>query len=437
MMGFILAIGLAGSALVPSPSVPHYRLSVEIDPASHHIVVEGRIDGHSCDEPHRLYLNRALRLTRFRVAGHDAAVRMDTAAKPAPWTRTTRPLVFECRPGPIELSYEGALPDTVSEVNLIAADLVELAGYTGWYPMDPAVPAFTYDLQLTLPAGWVVASGGRVRPGRAAGGRQTTRIVTEAPGMDIAFVASPGLVLRRARSGSATVEVYSVTADSALAEGAVANLQHALDLYSGWFGPPGTGSLPTRFVYSPRGGWGYSRLPLMIVSAAYARDLAGKPLGNASILQGTAHELGHFWWQIADTKTPDDWINEGGAEYSAFSAATRLFGGEIRDSLLARYRRDAARARTGTPIAATTNQSPDRYINHYEKPTLLFAAVERTTGSEKLLAFLRSFHAAHAGGRRDATTAAFLADARSALGEDVAARIERCVTGAWTPDCAD
>ncbi len=434
MMGFILAIGLAASAALASPTVPHYRLAVDIDPATHRIAVRGRIEGHPCDAPHRLYLNQAFRLTRFRVAGQDAAVRLDTAAPPAQWTRATRPLVFECRPGPIEFAYEGVLADTTSGVNMIAADLVELAGYTGWYPLDPAVPTFTYELELTLPAGWVVASGGRTTSGRSAGGRQSTKVVSETPGMDIAFVASPGLVLRQARSGTARVEVYSVAADSVLAQGAVQNLQRALELYTGWFGPPGTGPLPTRFVYSPRGGWSYSRLPLLIVSAAYARDLAGKPLGNAGILQGTAHELGHFWWQIADTKTPDDWINEGGAEFSAFSAASRLFGGEIRDTLLARYRRDAAHARTATAIAATTNDSPDRYVNHYEKPALLFAAVERSTGSERLLGFLRSFHAAHAG-RRDATTAAFLADARGALGADMGALLERCLTRPWTEDC--
>ncbi len=434
MFGLTLATALAISAFPQTPPTPHYRLAADIDPERHHIAVRGRIEGRPCDGAHRLYLNQAFRLTRFRVAGHDTPIRLDSTAAPAQWTDATRPLVFDCRPGAIELAYEGVMADTVGGINMIAPGLVELAMYTGWYPLDPAVSSFTYDLELTLPAGWVVASGGRLAATRVAGGRQTVRLVSATPGMDVAFVASPGLVVRRAQSGAAAVEVYAPPADSELALGAIRNLQQALDLYGGWFGSPGTGSLPTRFVYSPRGGWGYSRLPLIVVSAQVARDWALRPLGNASILQGTAHELGHFWWQIADTKTPNDWINEGGAEYSAFSAVGALFGGEIRDSLLARYRQHAARARTPTPIAATTNDSPDRYVNHYEKPTLLFAAVERQVGQPTFRGFLRSFYAAHAG-RRDATTEAFLADARTALGADVAALMERCLTGAWTADC--
>ncbi len=435
MLSFILTAGLALSALSAGPTLPRYRLAVDIDPQTHRIAVRGRIEGRPCDAAHKLYLNQTFHLSSFRVAGRETPVRIDTAAPAAQWTVNARPLVFACRPGTIEFAYDGVVPDTVNDVNLIAPGLVELAGYTGWYPLDPSVSKLTYDIELTLPAEWVVASGGRVASARVSGGRRVTRFVSATPAMDIAFVASPALVLRSAHSGAATVEVYTVTTDSALAEGAIHNLQQALDLYGGWYGAPRTGPLPTRMVYSPRTGWGYSRLPLMVIPAAVARDWSRKPLGNASIFQGTAHELAHFWWQIADTKTTDDWLNEGGAEFSAFSAASRVFGAEIRDSLVAQYLRHAARTRTKAAISATPNESPDRYVNHYEKPALLFAAVERRTGQAALMTFLRGYYGAHIG-RRDATTASFLADARATLGEDVAGLIERCVTAEWTEECA-
>ena len=318
-------------------------------------------------------------------------------------------------------------------MSLIAPGLVELALYSGWYPRDPALGAFTYEVELALPAGWTVVTGGRVLSTHTSANRQRTRFVSAAAGTDLALVASPVLVVRRARSGAAAVEVYAPAADSALATSASAQLGEALRLYGDWFGAARTGSLPTRLVYSPRSGWGYSRLPLIAVSADGARSWSGRPMGEARIFAGNAHELAHFWWQIADTKT-DDWINEGLAEFSSFSAAGVLFGDAMRDTLLAGYRRDVARARTTTPIATTTSDSPDRYINHYEKTALLFAAIERSVGRPALTAFLRSFYAAHAG-RRDATTAGFLADAGRALGGEVAARLERCVTSTWTEDC--
>ncbi len=429
MAALTLAMQAAGPA-------PHYRLAVRVEPDAHTITVQGRLEGRACDEGHRLYLNRSFRIESFRVAGKAAAVRFDTAAPPAQWTEVTRPLVFDCRPGPVEFSYVGTIADTVEGVNLVAPGLVELAMSSGWYPFDPGVSAFTYDLELNLPAGWLVASGGRSKGARSSGGRQVFRFAATTPGMDLAFVASPELVVRRAGDERVPVEVYSARADTALAAGASRQLQRAVALYDAWYGQPRAGKdpLPSRLVFSPRGGWGYSRLPLILIPAGVARMWSRQPLGEALILQGTAHELAHFWWQIADTKTPNDWINEGLAEYSAFVATRELFGPEVRDSLALQYRRAIARAKTTAAIAATTNESPDRYVNHYQKPALLFASVEATVGPDRLHRFLTNYYGAHAGAR-DATTETFLAAARAELGPDVASRLERCVTGPWLEEC--
>lgn len=430
----LTAVMLAAQAAGP---VPHYRLTVQVNPDSHTIAVQGQMEGRSCEEGHRVYLNRHFQIKSFKVAGRTTPVRSDTAAPPAQWTEGTRPLVFDCRPGPIEFSYTGTIADTISDVNLVAPGLVELALYAGWYPRDPAVSTFTYDVDLELPAGWVLATGGRMKPSPASGSRQRIHFASAGPGMDLAFIASPDLVLQRSADARVPIEVYSGRADTALAVIASKNLQRAVALYGSWYGQVRTGGdpLPPRLVISPRDGWGYSRLPLILVPAGYTRQAFHQPLGEALVLQGTAHELAHFWWQIADTETPEDWINEGLAEFSAFTVARDLYGAAVRDTLAAAYGRSIARAKTAAPIAGTPNNSPDRYINHYQKPALLLAAVEAKVGPDRLHAFLASFYAAHAG-RRDATTAEFLKGARDALGADVAAQMERCVTGAWAEDCA-
>lgn len=423
-------------ALQASGPVPHYRLAVRVDPESHAIAVQGRLEGRTCEEGHPLYLNRKFRVEAFRVAGKATPVQFDTAAKPAQWTDGTRPLSFDCRSGPIEFSYSGTLADTVSGVNLIAPGLVELALYSGWYPFDPAVHAFTYDVDLDLPAGWVVASGGRMAPGRVKNGRERVRFVSAAPGMDLAFAASPELVLQRGGGTGVPIEVYSARADTALAIAASKDLERAVSLYTAWYRPVrvGPASIPPRLVISPREGWGYSRLPLILAPAGVTRVWFRQPLGRALILQGSAHELAHFWWQIADVNTTEDWINEGLAEFSAFSAARDVFGPDVRDSLATGYRRALARAKTTAAIASTPNGSPDRYVNHYQKPALLLASVEATVGPDRLHRFLADYYAAHAG-RRDATTASFLEAARSSLGTDVGARLTRCLTEQWTEDC--
>jgi hypothetical protein len=400
-------------------------------------MVHGRLEGRPCGTESHLYLNKNFRIDSFRVAGGGTPVDYDSAAAPAQWTNVTRPLRFDCRPGALEFAYSGVITDTISGVNLIAPGLIELAMYTGWFPYDPGLRAFTYDVELDLPVGWVLVSGGQLRHSKVTGGRQILDFASAAPGFDIAFAASPKFTVHRAAEGGAAIEVYAAVEDSLLAAAAIQDIRQALSLFQQWFGPvrsAGEAPQATRLVYSPRGGWGYSRLPMIVVSAQVAHTWSHQPLGAARIFLGTAHELAHFWWGVADTETPGDWINEGLAEFSAFSAASALFGSEVRDSLLAQYRRSVPRGTVSTPIAATPNESPDRYLNHYERPTLLLASLESTVGQNRLMEFLHKIYEAHHE-RRDATTPAVLRIARNLLGAEAAARLERCVTGVWTTEC--
>ena len=152
-------------------------------------------------------------------------------------------------------------------------------------------------------------------------------------------------------------------------------------------------------------------------------------------MQGAAHELAHFWWSIADATTGDDWINEGLAEYSALAAAGSRFGQGARDSLLAAYRRDAAQSQTAVTVAATPTDSPDRYVNRYEKPALLLAEAEQTYGPEPLREALRTVYARFRG-TRAATTAAVLSIIGDVLGLDAEARLRTCLVDvAWRDHC--
>ena len=215
MLVLVLIAALAAAA-PPADSAPHYRLSARIDPSVHRVTVHARVEHWPCGPGHRLYLDRRFRVARITGAGHVLAFSVDTAAAPAQWTDNTRPLMFECPAGPIELSYAGVLSDTVNRVNLVAANMVELAMYAGWFPYDPAGPAFTYDLELNLPAGWVAATSARLVRSTVARGREELRFESRSPARDVAFVASPDFVVRRARQQGAAAEVYALRADSAL-----------------------------------------------------------------------------------------------------------------------------------------------------------------------------------------------------------------------------
>jgi hypothetical protein len=172
-----------------------------------------------------------------------------------------------------------------------------------------------------------------------------------------------------------------------------------------------------RVVYSPRPGWGYVRRPLIVVSEEAARAARADRFGRARDLRYVAHEVAHCWWQMADASTPDDWINEGLAEYSAFLASGRIFGAEFAEALLADYRLRSATSATVSAIAETASSSPDREVNRYARPVLLLTDLQRRYGEERTGEFVRALYRRFAADGR-ATTDAFLDEASRRLGKD-------------------
>jgi hypothetical protein len=187
-----------------------------------------------------------------------------------------------------------------------------------------------------------------------------------------------------------------------------------MDKLSGYYGAPRvSGGL--RIVYSPRGGWGYSRIPLIVVSEERAQGVLSGPNGEANDFRDNAHEMAHFWWTISNPSTPNDWINEGLAEFSAFRLTEDRFGRPFADARLAEYRQNASRSKTTASIAETASDSPDREINRYDKATLMLLEAQRRFGSEPLDRLLKELHTRYAG-TLQATTADFLAEAGKQMG---------------------
>jgi hypothetical protein len=172
-----------------------------------------------------------------------------------------------------------------------------------------------------------------------------------------------------------------------------------------------------RVVYSPRPGWGYVRTPLIVVSEESALAGRRQKFGRARDLRYVAHEVAHYWWHMADTGTPADWLNEGLAEYSAFLVAGELVGREFADLLLEEYRERSATSATTAAIAETENASPDREVNRYARPVLLLEEARRKYGSDRLTAFLQALYRRFTGAG-PATTAAFLEEAEKSLGRE-------------------
>ena len=141
-----------------------------------------------------------------------------------------------------------------------------------------------------------------------------------------------------------------------------------------------------RFVYSPRTGWGYSRLPLIVVSVQGGLDVLGDPYATKSRSQvDIIHEMAHFWLTIADR------------------------------------------------VVETLSGSPDREINRYTKPALMLVEAEEQHGWPAMRDFLRALMTrARSQDSGLITTEDFLTISRETLGQ--AARDEfagRLSTEGW------
>lgn len=126
------------------------------------------------------------------------------------------------------------------------------------------------------------------------------------------------------------------------------------------------------------------------------------------------------------TSGPSDWINEGLAEYSAFRLSGLLSGSAYQDTLLARYRSHAMDGSKDLPIAKTPSGSEIRYLNRYQRTTLMFHQAARLFGQDQLDRLLRKMHQEYLVDR-DATTESFLEETESQLGPEALTFFTNCL----------
>ncbi len=393
--------------------VPAYRVRVRVDVAAGALYATAEIR-----HPRRtaFRLSRDLRVRRVLADG--APVRFSEAAATPDGLHTVT--VHAPRPGVLLIEYGGRLipesyPPLVRQVNGIVPGRVELAGYIGWYPHLEGSPDFTFDLTADLPAGYVAMTNGQpVGGARASAGRVRTEWQSPPVG-DMVLLAAPGLSRTARTVGGTTVELYASALPADYVEAMGRDIGASVSLLTELIGsaPP---TDVVRLAYSPRPGWGYVRTPLIVGSEQSALAMRAHRFGPARDLRYIAHEVAHYWWYQADTGSPEDWINEGLAEYSALLAVERLVGLEFRDTLLAEYRERSATSPSRTAIIETGNDSPDREVNRYTRPVVMLEAARERVGSARMTSMLRALHERFR--QAPATTAAFLDVVATTLGPE-------------------
>lgn len=275
------------------------------------------------------------------------------------------------------MRYSGTLPDSLAEdANVLRPDALELAAYSAWYPVPADLRPFTWRLHLRIPDGWEAVTNG------ADAGPGVFESATAAPTSDIVVVAGPQL--ERHLAGG--VEVILAGAQSEQATNLLDGIASALDALARWYGPL-DGLTTPRIALTARGGFLYSRLPLILAPVSVL-DLAP---ADVHVLH---HEASHFWWNIAPASGVDDWLNEALAEFSAIRLTRELSGPDAAEKVIARYRAEASASHTD-PAMAETDRPESFGVNKYSRGALFFLAVERHLGADRLDAVLGRWHAEH------------------------------------------
>lgn len=323
-------------------------------------------------------------------------------------------------PDKLVVEYSGKIvpesyPGWISSMNMIRPGLVELSDHIKWFPVMKSTKPFLYKLEVSLPSDYKAVTNLSLTKKSIQRGQILSSWDSSEPSYGITLVASPDLKMRSTDSDGIKVEIYFTKLPVTYIDSMKNDLLKTMEIFTGIFGTPGNSKL-VRVIYSPRPAGGYARAPLIMVSENFALEQRGQMFGRARDFRLNAHEIAHYWSR-ANTNSPDDWINEGLAEYSALLISDELIGKDFSRVLLDEYKEIVKSSKPGCSIAETPGDSPDRELNHYYRPALLLNDLHEKSGDLKMKMFLKELYILF-NETKHATTPVFLEAVEKVFGKD-------------------
>jgi hypothetical protein len=249
---------------------------------------------------------------------------------------------------------------------------IEMGYYSAWYPVHEESKDFISEVKVYVAKDFNISGSGLVT-------RQDSYWLMNQPWetFDILLVASKDLKTKRIERGSICVETAYATFPETDIDSIVEAFTDVLAFYNPRYGNQ-DGEVYLKFIIDPtEGTGGYGRKNLIRLKAS-----------NFSYYfkLGIAHELSHTWWQKADPKTWEDWLNESFAEYSMLLYLRERISKELYNETLERYRQNSENMPAIWGIERT---SENAYTTLYEKGALLLIALEQKLGEDQMATFLR------------------------------------------------
>jgi aminopeptidase N len=349
MMGWLPTLVFAALYAAPSaPAVTRYSLVVTLDPAAHRIAVEGTV----------------LRPSSTPVPIHDSKTIEHPIAKDGE-------------------DYARGFAQTSGTIQ---ADGVFLSGASKWYPAPADGTLVTFDLTVTVPAGWGVISQGERKVLERSATRTTVRFTASEPQEEIWLVAGRWIETGRTADGVETLALLR-SKDDALAAKYLDATGPYIAMYGKLFGayPYTKFALVENFWET---GYGMPSFTL----------LGSKVIRLPFILTSSyPHEILHNWWGNGVYVEPSggNW-SEGLTAYLAdhLFAEQKGGGAGYRQEALQKYADYASKSKDFPLSAFRERHSPSTEAVGYGKALMLFHMMRRELGDDVFVKGLRALYEA-------------------------------------------
>jgi hypothetical protein len=368
----------------------HYQIKLKLDPPSHYIKVKMNLKIISTEElPDTLVFSLHRQLSQVKVTGHGLASFIFDQNSPSPsiFMPYAKPLKIildkntrKDKPLTLSFEYEGNLTEwSEYSANVVTEDWVELGLYMPWIPLSPITGNFTFDIVAECDPAYQLRSYGDYTHDK--NGIWYFKRLT--PTFDIVLIASKNIKTIKKELGGKNIFLHYQALEDTTAEKLIDDLSGIFDMFDLWYGGNKKGEYFTLIISPREKGGGYSRMDLITMTGITDEKYA---VNHVNLYRYLAHEIGHFWWNMAPTDSWEDWMNEGFAEYSAQLAVREIFGEETFNKMMENKKKNSM----GTPPIwgfdrnGTTEsgmQSPIIEINLYQKPPVLLHQLSERIGA--------------------------------------------------------
>src|SRR5208337_2589333 len=265
-----LVLGLSGFLVAEEKAMPvSYDLRVRIEPGPGDIAVQAKVEiplKNPQGRDFKFGLHETFTVKQLLVNGKKASFSFQPA-EPSPMTPAFRNVVVslppDVSPGKIrmDIEYEGRLknipefgtsPDQKQAMDdQVNARMVELAGYSSWYPQFVFGEPVQVQMELSLPQGWISICSGKKLDEQVKDGRVITRWFS-ARDLDPLIAASPNYKEKSVRQSGVNVEIYYTQMPEEFVSGEARQIADVVKLYTDGLGETNIPGGTVKHVYSPK-----------------------------------------------------------------------------------------------------------------------------------------------------------------------------------------